>query len=74
METEPTIEGLQALLEELNFTGLLEHLNGRSFERWKRRTEEQWKEELMAVQGNASGFSDIYNYLHQRSKGTMFYL
>jgi hypothetical protein len=66
----PTMEGLGELLEELKLTELIEQLNERSFARWKKRTEAQWKEELLALKGNASGFSDIYNYLNPRRQGT----
>jgi hypothetical protein len=59
MET-PTIEGLKELLEDLNLTELITQLNERSFNRWKNRTEAQWKE-FYGLAG-----IDIYNYLHPR--------
>ena len=70
MSTEPTIEGLKELLEELKLTDLTEQLNEKSFERWKKRTEAQWRDELKEITGNASGFSDIYNYLNPTRQGT----
>ena len=36
MPTEPTIQGLKELLQELNLTELIEQLNDESFEDWKK--------------------------------------
>ena len=82
MATEPTIEGLKEILEDLNLKILVQELesNPLSFEDWKKRTEAQWKEELIAIKGNASGFKcerlygeagiDVYNYLHPNIQDT----
>ncbi len=45
-------------------TQMVEELNDRSFERWKSRTEAQWKE----IVGKVAGI-DIYNYLNPRREG-----
>lgn len=65
MSTKPTIQGLKELLHELNSTELIEKLDEISFEWWKKRTEDQWKGEQIAINGNPSGFSDFYDYLNQ---------
>jgi hypothetical protein len=71
METVPSKEGLLEALKDLGQTELYNQLlNTPSlFMIWKKRTEAQWKEELIALKGNAGGFSDIYNYLNPRSEG-----
>ena len=50
-------------MKDLNLTQLVEELNDRSFERWKKRTEAQWKE-FYGLAG-----IDIYNYLNPRREG-----
>ena len=72
MPTEPTIQGLKELLQELNLTELIEQLNDESFEDWKKRTKSQWKGILKDSKGNYIGFSDIYNYLNPGWQGKEF--
>jgi hypothetical protein len=70
MEQELWVEGLLELLHDLQQMELFDQLekNPRLFMRWKLRTEAQWKK-ILALKRNASGFSDIYNYLHPRNEG-----
>ena len=71
MSTKPTIQGLKELLKRKKLGTLVEELesDSESFEDWKKRTKEDWEKELTAIKGNASGFSDIYNYLNPRREG-----
>ena len=71
-----TKEDVQDYLEGYGFdetalATLLQQLeeNRYTLEAWKERSKSQWKEELIALTGSASGFSDIYNYLHPRKQG-----
>lgn len=58
------LKGL-ALDEKLLATLLHQLENGRNtLTAWKKRDKNDWKEELIALTGSASGVSDIYNYLH----------
>ena len=65
MSTEPTIQGLKALLKRKKLGTLVEELesDSESFEDWKKMTESQWKEfyGLAGIQ--------IYNYLNPRKEG-----
>ena len=74
MSTEPTIEGLKKLLNRKGLGNLVEEVEAdpENFEDWKKRTEAQWRDELKEITGNASGFSDIYNYLNPGWQGKEF--
>ena len=63
---EATVETLLALLQRQKQSELHQRLKETPelFHDWKKRSEAQWKEELIALQGNAYGFSDIYNHLN----------
>ena len=64
----PTLEEFKTFLTSNGYTELNAELTQfpARFESWKKRTKEDWKEELNAIQGNVSGFSDIFNYLHPK--------
>jgi hypothetical protein len=66
MESEPNLEGLKKLLRSLGL-GDVEAILGQTpnlYESWKKRSRDDWKDELKELRGNAVGFTDIYNYLN----------
>jgi hypothetical protein len=75
METVPSKEGLLKLLQRKKLQSLVDEYkeDPEVIEDWKKRTEGQWEKELLAIKGNSSGFSDIYNYLHPRSEGILYF-
>ena len=66
MSTEPTIDGVKALLNRKGLGNLVKEVEDdpQSFEDWKKRTEAQWEK----VAGLNAGI-DIYNYLNPRRQG-----